>query len=139
MNLLNMKVILTTLLAITVSACAVGNRYYLGVAETDSPEKMASIKFSNALKVTEIDNKVFVPNSGAANSTLHQVFLPAGVHKFTFRYNSGVSYSYDDTVLARNLEAGKNYAIMMTAPIENKTGAGSERKISFRIEEVGKP
>lgn len=139
MNLLNMKLILTALLVMAVSACAVGNRYYLGVAETDPPQKMANIKFSHALKVTEIDNKAFLPNSGAANSTLHQVFLPAGVHKFTFRYNSGVSYSYADTVLTRYLEAGKSYAIMMSAPIENKTGSGSERSISFKIVEVDKP
>ncbi|MFZ6870453.1 hypothetical protein ACO0LF_00095 [Undibacterium sp. Di27W] len=136
---MNIKIMLTALLAMTVSACAVGNRYYLGVAETDSPQKMANIKFSHALKVTEIDNKAFLQNSGAANSTLHQVFLPEGIHKFAFRYNSGVSYSYADAVLTRHLEAGKSYAIMMSAPIENKTVAGSDRKIAFKIEEVDKP
>ena len=139
MNLSRMKIISTALLAMTISACASGNRYYLGVSETDAPQQMASIKFSHALKVNEIDNKAFLPNSGASNATLHQVFLPAGVHKFTFRYRSGISHSLEDVVLARNLEAGKNYAIMMSAPIESKNGNASERTMAFKIEEVGKP
>ncbi len=133
----NIKTILSscvvTLLSLALIACGT-NRYYIGVKESDAASQTSSVRFANEFKINEIDNKSFM----TAKASTHEVILPPGKHKFTFRYETGGGRTGYDNVFIENLEAGKRYEMKVAFKYNVKQLVGQATEVYFKLEEIKK-
>jgi hypothetical protein len=106
-----MKPIVMLLAAMWLSGCAY--TYDMGVK--DGSSEAATLTFSNRIKMAEIDEQLFEPKYSIWVDGSHTVHLPAGLHKFRFRYDAvggyGGYYTRDFISLSRYLEPGQTYEL----------------------------
>jgi hypothetical protein len=114
-----MRSLLVAAAAAFLAACSYN--YKLTQDENAAPETVATIKFSNKIKVSEIDGKTFERKFSIWVEGSHEITLPPGSHSFKFKYDArslnGGWYTDNDTVLTRYLEAGTKYEL--TASVRN--------------------
>lgn len=111
-----MKILLSAIAAAFLAACSYN--YKLTPDENPAPETVATITFSNKIKVTELDGKPFERKFSIWVEGSHELTLPPGIHSFKFRYDArggyGGWYTDKDTVLSRYLEPGTKYELKAT-------------------------
>ncbi len=99
-----------------LTACSYN--YKLTPDENPAPETVATIQFSNKIKVTELDGQPFERKFSIWVEGSHELTLPPGNHSFKFRYDArslnGGWYTDKDLVLNRYLEAGTKYELKAT-------------------------
>lgn len=108
-----LEILLILCVSAIFSGCAYS--YRIGVSEDAALTDVATVVFSNRIKMAEIDGKEFKPKYSPWVDGWHTVYLPAGPHSFTFLYNGvggyGGYYTQDFSSLYGYLDPGKKYEI----------------------------
>ncbi|MFZ2266880.1 MAG: hypothetical protein WAV95_04800 [Azonexus sp.] len=124
-----MKRLFCALISLFFAGCAYN--YKLPNTSDTPPEGFAKIRFSNTIKVSQIDDLPFQPKFSIWVGGSHEVTLPAGPHTFRFKYNAvsmnGGYYTKNDSVVSRYLDAGEEYEI---------TSSFREQRIYFAIARI---